>query len=243
MINKSPELQTEEQAEQKRVLIVDDEQPIVSLLQDVLVDEQYRVDMAYDGASGLQLALQDVYDAIILDWMLPDIEGPDFCKRLQSGGVLTPVLMLTARQQLEDRVVGLDSGADDYLTKPFAVEELLARLRALIRRNTRHAESKRLVYGDLALDLQRHVAQRGDQVLQLTAREFMLLQHLIKYAEQVLTREHIAEAVWGQELDNLSNVVDLYIHYLRRKIERPGEPALIRTVRGVGYTLRAGESN
>jgi DNA-binding response OmpR family regulator len=232
---------TTEQVEIRRVLVVDDEDAIVDLLREVLSEEGYSVDSASNGSSGLNMALEEVYDAIVLDWMLPDLEGPDFVRRLVSAGVATPVLILTARQHLQDRVQGLDSGADDYLTKPFAVEELLARLRALIRRNARQAESRHLSYGDLVLDVQRRTARRGDQVLQLSAREFMLLQHLLKYAEQVLSREQIAEAVWGQQLEQLSNVVDLYIHYLRRKIERPGEPPLIRTVRGVGYTLRAGD--
>ncbi|MBC8077668.1 MAG: response regulator transcription factor [Chloroflexales bacterium] len=230
-----------EQVESRRVLVVDDEEPIVDLLREVLDEEGYTVDSSSTGAAGLNMALEEVYDAIVLDWMLPDLEGPDFVRRLVSAGVATPVLILTARQHLQDRVQGLDSGADDYLTKPFAVEELLARLRALIRRNARQAENRHLSYGDLVLDVQRRAARRGDQVLQLSAREFMLLQHLLKYAEQVLSREQIAEAVWGQQLEQLSNVVDLYIHYLRRKIERPGEPPLIRTVCGVGYTLRSGD--
>jgi len=234
-------LDATEQVEARRVLVVDDEDAIVDLLREVLSEEGYSVDSATNGSSGLNMALEEVYDAIVLDWMLPDLEGPDFVRRLVSAGVATPVLILTARQHLQDRVQGLDSGADDYLTKPFAVEELLARLRALIRRNARQAESRHLSYGDLVLDVQRRTARRGDQVLQLSAREFMLLQHLLKYAEQVLSREQIAEAVWGQQLEQLSNVVDLYIHYLRRKIERPGEPPLIRTVRGVGYTLRSGD--
>ena len=223
------------------MLVVDDEDAIVDLLREVLSEEGYTVDSASTGTTGLNLALEEVYDAIVLDWMLPDLEGPDFVRRLVSAGVITPVLFLTARQQLQDRVEGLDSGADDYLTKPFAVEELLARLRALIRRNARQVENRHLTYGDLMLDVQRRTARRGDQELQLSAREFMLLQHLLKYAEQTLSREQIAEAVWGQQLEQLSNVVDLYIHYLRRKIERPGEPPLIRTVRGVGYTLRSGD--
>lgn len=231
-----------EESQLKHVLVVDDEQSVVTLLQDVLVDEGYTVDVAEDGLSGLNKALEDTYDLIVLDWMLPDLEGPEVCKRLHNAGMTAPILILTARQELTDRVQGLDSGADDYLTKPFAVEELLARARALLRRSNRQVEAKHLSYGDLTLDTQRHVAQRGDQTLQLTSREFMLLQHLIKYAEQVLTREQIAEAVWGQGLESLSNVVDLYIHYLRRKVERAGAPRLIRTVRGIGYTLRSNDA-
>jgi DNA-binding response OmpR family regulator len=232
----------EESVSLKRVLVIDDEPAVVTLLQEVFQESGYNVAVANDGAEGLSLALKEDFDAIVLDWMLPEMEGPEICQRLQNAGVTTPVLMLSAKHQLQDRVIGLDSGADDYLTKPFAVEELLARVRALLRRTARHVESKRLTYTDLTVDTQRHVAQRGDQQLQLTSREFMLLQHLMKHAEQVLSREEIAEAVWGQGLDNLSNVVDLYIHYLRRKVERPGLPRLIRTVRGIGYTLRASDA-
>jgi DNA-binding response OmpR family regulator len=235
MTNTTPE----ETTTPKRILVVDDEPAVVTLLEEVLQEAGYGVATAHDGPTGLALALKEEFDGIVLDWMLPEMEGPEICQRLLNAGATTPILMLSAKHQLQDRVLGLDSGADDYLTKPFAVEELLARLRALLRRTARHVESKRLTYGDLTVDTQRHVAQRGDQQLQLTSREFMLLQHLMKHAEQVLSREEIAEAVWGQGLDNLSNVVDLYIHYLRRKVERPGMARLIRTVRGIGYTLRS----
>jgi DNA-binding response OmpR family regulator len=238
-MNNMSNMAPEEPVAPKRILIVDDEPAVVTLLQDVFQEAGYSVAVAQDGPTGLSMALKEDFDAVVLDWMLPEMEGPEICQRLQNAGVTTPVLMLSAKHQLQDRVIGLDSGADDYLTKPFAVEELLARIRALLRRTARHVESKRLTYGDLTVDTQRHVAQRADQQLQLTSREFMLLQHLMKHAEQVLSREEIAEAVWGQGLDNLSNVVDLYIHYLRRKVERPGLPRLIRTVRGIGYTLRS----
>jgi DNA-binding response OmpR family regulator len=231
----------EESATPKRILIVDDEPAVVTLLQEVFHTAGYTTTVATDGQAGLSLALKEDFDAIVLDWVLPEMEGPEVCQRLQNAGITSPILMLSVKQQLQDRVFGLDSGADDFLTKPFAVEELTARIRALLRRTARHVESKRLSYADLTVDTQRHVAQRADQQLQLTSREFMLLQHLMKHAEQILSREEIAEAVWGQGLDNLSNVVDLYIHYLRRKVERPGLPRLIRTVRGIGYTLRAGD--
>ena len=175
---------------------------------------------------------------IVLDRMLPDVDGVTLLRLLRAKGVVTPVLMLTALGSVDDRVVGLDAGADDYLAKPFAFNELIARIRALGRRGAA-ASSARMQAGDLSLDELRHVAQVGDRTVDLSAREFALLGYLIRHAGQVLTRQQILDAVWGAEPDVYSNVVDLYVHYLRRKLGELGRADRLRTVRGVGYTLRA----
>ena len=180
------------------------------------------------------------YDVVILDRMLPDIDGTAVLRLLRAKGDTTPVLMLTALGAVEERVAGLDAGADDYLAKPFAFAELLARIRALGRRPTAAVEA-RLAAGDLELDELRHVARVGDRSVDLSAREFALLGYLIRHAGQVVTRHQILDAVWGAEPDVYSNVVDLYVHYLRRKLGELGRADWLRTVRGVGYTLRPAE--
>jgi DNA-binding response OmpR family regulator len=220
-----------------RVLVVEDEPKMAALIRRVLVAERHVVDVAPDGVSAVALADTGPHDVIVLDRMLPDIDGFTVLRLLRAKGLTTPVLMLTALGTVDDRVAGLDAGADDYLTKPFAFSELLARIRALGRRPAPAAES-RLAAGDLALDELRHVAVVGDQSVDLSAREFALLGYLIRHANQVVTRQQILDGVWGAEPDVYSNVVDLYVSYLRRKLGELGRADRLRTVRGVGYTLR-----
>ncbi len=222
------------------ILIVEDEQRLAYLLRRVLLEERHTVDLAHDGETGLDLALSDTYDVVILDVMLPGIDGLEICRQMRADHLLSPVLMLTARGGIEDRVTGLNVGADDYLTKPFAMEELLARINALLRRRDRHFDDTlQLSTGDLTLDLMRHEARRSGRVIELTAKEFSLLEYLMRHPGQVLTRTQIVDAVWRYDLDAISNVVDIYIHYLREKIDHGFPRALIKTVRGVGYKIEA----
>jgi DNA-binding response OmpR family regulator len=222
------------------ILIVEDEKRIAYLLRRVLLEERHTVDLTHDGHAGLDLALSDTYDAVILDLMLPGIDGIEVCRQMRDEHVMTPVLMLTARGAVEDRVTGLNVGADDYLTKPFAMEELLARVNALLRRRDRRFdETLQLSVGDLTLDLVRHEARRNGRIIELTAKEFALLEYLMRHAGRVLTRTQIVDAVWRYDLDALSNVVDIYIHYLRDKIDQGFTHPLIKTVRGVGYKIEA----
>jgi DNA-binding response OmpR family regulator len=222
------------------ILVVEDEHRLASLLRRVLAEERHTVDTAHDGARGFDLAASDTYDLVILDVMLPQMDGVEVCRQMRDAGVQTPVLMLTARGAVEDRVAGLKSGADDYLVKPFAMEELLARVDALLRRRTQGLESSpELQVGDLKLDLVRHEVQRGSRIIELTAKEFALLEYLMRNTGQVLTRTQITDHVWRYDLDALSNVVDTYIHYLRDKIDRGFGRPLIKTVRGVGYKIEA----
>lgn len=223
-----------------RILIVEDEQRLAYLLRRVLLEERHTVDLALDGQKGLLLATGGSYDVVVLDVMLPEVDGIEICRQMRAESVMSPVLMLTARGAVEDRVRGLNAGADDYLTKPFAMEELLARINALLRRRDRHfsAESE-LRVADLTLDLVRHEAQRADQIIELTAKEFALLEYLMRHPGQVLTRTQIIDAVWSYDSEALSNVVDIYIHYLRDKIDRGFSRPLIKTVRSVGYKIEA----
>jgi DNA-binding response OmpR family regulator len=222
-----------------RVLVVEDEPSMGELIRRVLVAERNVVDLVEDGVGALALAKAGGYDAIVLDRMLPDLDGTEVLQLLRSRGDRTPVLMLTALDSVDQRVAGLDAGADDYLAKPFAFSELLARLRALGRRPVVAIE-ERLVAGDIELDEQRHVARVANATVELTVREFALLAYLIRNAGQVLSRRQILDAVWGAEPDVYSNIVDLYVSYLRRKLAAVGRGRRIRTVRGVGYTLDAG---
>ncbi len=222
------------------ILIVEDERRLAVLLRRVLVEERHTVDLAHDGTNGLNLALSDSYDLVILDLMLPEVDGVQICQQMRDEGIETAVLMLTARGAIEDRVKGLNVGADDYLVKPFAMEELLARVNALLRRRNRSLEDgHQLCVGDLTLDLLRHEARRGGRIIELTAKEFALLEYLMRHPGQVLTRTQIIDHVWRYDLEALSNVVDLYIHYLRDKIDVEGSRPLIKTVRGVGYKIDA----
>lgn len=222
------------------ILVVEDEKRLAFLLRRVLLEERHTVDLAHDGDTGLNLALSDTYDVVILDVMLPSIDGLEICRQMRNEQIMTPVLMLTARGAVEDRVKGLNVGADDYLTKPFAMEELLARINALLRRRDRRFdENLQITVGDLTLDLVRHEARRDGRPIELTAKEFALLEYLMRHPGHALTRTQIVDAVWRYDLDALSNVVDIYIHYLRDKIDQGFSHPLIKTVRGVGYKIEA----
>jgi DNA-binding response OmpR family regulator len=220
------------------ILVVEDEQRLARLLRRVLQEERQTADLVHDGSTALELALGKTYDLIILDLMLPDLDGVQICKALRAENVMTPILMLTARGAIEDRVSGLNAGADDYLVKPFAMDELLARVNALLRRGTRAGDLGMVLrVGELTLDLVRHEVQRDGQVIELTAKEFALLEYLMRNAGRALTRTQIIDHVWSYDFETLSNVVDMYIHYLRDKIDRGFGRPLIKTVRGVGYKV------
>jgi DNA-binding response OmpR family regulator len=222
------------------ILVVEDEKRLAYLLRRVLLEERHTVDLAHDGNEGLKLALSDSYDVVVLDLMLPEMDGLEICRQIRAEKIMVPVLMLTARGSVEDRVTGLNVGADDYLTKPFAIEELLARVNALLRRRDRRFdETLELTVGDLTLDLVRHEVSRAGQIIELTAKEFALLEYLMRHAGQALTRSQIVDSVWRYDMEALSNVVDIYIHYLRDKIDQGFSRSLIKTVRGVGYKIDA----
>src|SRR5438270_90585 len=213
------------------ILVVEDQQRLATLLRRVLTEERHTVDVANDGVTGLDLAGSDTYDLVVLDVMLPGMDGVELCRELRAGSVQTPVLMLTARGTVEDRVAGLNAGADDYLAKPFAMEELLARVNALLRRRTHGMEvAQELKVGDLTLNLVRHEVRRGKRVIELTAKEFALLEFLMRHPGQVLTRTQITDHVWRYDIDALSNVVDTYIHYVRDKVDKGHSTPLIKTV-------------
>ena len=220
------------------VLLVEDDPRVARVVERALAEADHRVDVAHDGEEGLARAESGAYDLIVLDVMLPEIDGIEVAREVRQGRVRTPILMLTARDAVADRVRGLDAGADDYLTKPFALEELLARVRALGRRTADGLGEDSLRVGDLTLDLQRHEARRGDRTIELTAKEFDLLAYLMRNAGRVLTKGQIVDHVWGYDNEASSNVVEIYIHYLRDKIDRDFARPLIRTVRGVGYTIK-----
>jgi heavy metal response regulator len=221
-----------------RVLVVEDEERIAGFIRKGLGEHGYAVDIARDGEQAMRYAGAVEYDHIVLDVMLPGHDGIEVCRALRKNGLNTPILMLTARDAVEDRVRGLDSGADDYLVKPFAFAELLARLRALSRRPANVGNSV-LEVGDLRLDPATRVAVRGTVAIELTTREYALLEYLMRHPNQVLTRTMIAENVWDYNFDSATNVIDVYIRYLRRKIDDPFEEKLIQTVRGAGYRISA----
>ena len=220
----------------ERILIIEDDEAILRVLRRALAYEGYRVDTAPDGESGLNQARDYDPDLVILDWMLPGMDGLEVCQRLRAGGSV-PVLMLTAKDTLQDRVQGLDAGADDYMVKPFELDELLARVRALLRR-TQPERVPLLSFADLTLDTSTRQASRRGRVISLTAKEYDLLELFMRHPRQVLTREMIFDRVWGYDFGGESNVLDVYIRYLRQKLEIDDEQRLIHTVRGVGYVLR-----
>jgi two-component system, OmpR family, response regulator MprA len=226
--------------EQARILVVDDEPAVQSALSRALALERYDVAQAIDGREALERLGAESHDVVILDISMPHINGLEVCQRLREGGDRTPVLMLTAREEVDDRVAGLDAGADDYLIKPFALRELLARVRALLRRAGEEDEQERMLeFEDLRLDRLAHEAWRGERVLQLTRTEFLLLEMFLRHPRQVLTRSAIFEHVWGYDFGATSNSLGVYMGYLRRKTEAgENEPRLLHTVRGVGYVLR-----
>ena len=224
-----------------KILLVEDEARLATAVRRVLDEEGYATDWSADGADGLARAEEGGYDVILLDVMLPSYDGYEIARRLRASGMTVPILMLTARDGIQDRVRGLDSGADDYLVKPFALAELLARVRALGRRAKMNgaAESPLLAVADLELDLRSREARRGPRRIELTAREFGLLETLMRHPGQVMTRSQLLDAVWSYDAVTESNVVDIYIHYLRNKLDKGFDKKLIRTVRGMGYAIRA----
>ena len=221
-----------------RLLVVEDEHKLAGVLKRGLEEHGYAVDVAYDGEDGLALVTAAPYDLIVLDVMLPKLDGFLLCQQLRAQQTHTPVLMLTARDAVDDRVAGLDSGADDYLTKPFAFRELLARVRALLRRDSRSKDPV-LRVADLEIDTVSHEVRRRGRPVELTSKEYAILEYFARNPNRVLTRTQIAEHVWDYDFVSMSNVIDVYVGYLRRKLGDDGEPRLLRTIRGTGYQLRA----
>lgn len=221
-----------------RLLVVEDEKKLAGFIKKGLEEEGYAVDVTHDGEEGLALALDRVHDMIILDLSLPRMDGLQVLQSLRKKNVMTPVLLLTVRSTIEDKVSGLDAGADDYLTKPFAFEELVARVRALLRRGGGSGPS-RLRYGDLILDPVRRTVFRGETRIELTAKEFALLEYFLRNPERVLSRTMILDHVWDYDFDPETNVIDVYVNYLRKKIDADRKTRLIHTVRGAGYVLKA----
>lgn len=220
-----------------KILVVEDEKKVASFIKRGLEEEKYEVDISYDGEEGLQKALDGSYSLMILDVMLPKKDGLSVVKELRTRKLLTPVLMLTAKDTVEDIVAGLNSGSDDYLTKPFAFAELLARARALLRRSEQERGAE-IRFADLRLDPVTHKVWRKDKEIDLTAKEYSLLEFFMRNPNQVLTRTTIAENVWDYIFDSFTNIIDVYVNYLRKKIDRDADKKLIHTVRGVGYILK-----
>lgn len=221
-----------------KILVVEDEKKVANFLRKGLQEEGYAVDLADNGQDGLYLATDKEYDLIILDIYLPKLDGIAVLKKLREERVATPVLLLTVRATIEDKVLGLNSGADDYLTKPFAFDELIARVRALLRRGAGGIEDSVLRFADVSLDLARHTVTRGSRKIELTLKEFSLLEYLMRNAGRVVTRAMITDHVWNHDFDTGTNVVDVYVNYLRKKIDAESEARLIHTVRGVGYVMK-----
>ena len=227
-----------------RVLIVEDQVKMANYLKRALEEQGYAVDVAHTGREALEWAEIVAYDLIVLDIMLPEMDGITTCRRWRQQGNQASILMLTARDTVDDRVIGLDAGADDYLVKPFDLKELLARLRALVRRHSANAaKTSTLRLADLSMDTHTRVVMRGNRLIELTAKEYAVLECLMREPNRVLTRTQIAESVWNYDVYNQSNVVDVYIRNLRRKIDDPFDLKLIQTVRGVGYRLSTGSED
>jgi two-component system response regulator MprA len=222
----------------EHILVVEDEARIASLISRGLRLEGYQVDVAPNGETALDKAFSDPPDLVILDVMLPDIDGLEVCRQLRAAGAEEPVLMLTAKDAIPDRVAGLDAGADDYLVKPFAFDELLARIRALFRRTAPPETNAPLRFADLELNPATRRARRGERDIELTAKEYDVLDLFMRHPNQVLTRDIIYDRIWGYDFGGESNIIEVYIRYLRAKLEAGSEPRLIHTVRGVGYALR-----
>ncbi|MGE8206409.1 response regulator transcription factor [Heyndrickxia sp. NPDC080065] len=224
----------------KRVLIIEDEKNLARFIELELKYEGYEVKVSYDGREGLQTALQEDWDVILLDLMLPSLNGLEVCRRLRQEKE-TPIIMITARDSVMDRVSGLDHGADDYIVKPFAIEELLARLRSVFRRIEIHEPKSQLTtytFKDLFVEKESRIVKKGEKIIDVTKREYDLLLTLLENKNIVLTREVLLNKVWGYETEVETNVVDVYIRYLRNKIDTPGEDSFIQTVRGTGYVMR-----
>jgi two-component system response regulator MprA len=222
-----------------RILVIEDDEAILAFLRRGLGYEGYEIDTAENGQKGLALAGGNRPDLVVLDWMLPGMDGLEVCKRLRTMGKI-PILMLTAKDSVSDRVQGLDAGADDYMVKPFNLDELLARIRALLRR-TQAPKQKSYNFGDLVLDTGTRRAQRGERVIDLTAKEYELLELFMRNPRQVLTREQIYDNVWGYDFGGESNIIEVYVRYLRQKLEEGKEARLLHTVRGMGYVMREDE--
>jgi len=219
------------------ILVIEDEAKLAQFIELELKYEGYHVSVAADGLAGLSAVRESHPDLVILDWMLPGISGIEICKRLRTTGDKVPVILLTAKDEVSDRVAGLDAGADDYVVKPFSVEELLARVRAQLRRN-QEENPDILHFEDLSLNRSSREVYRGNRLIELTAKEFDLLEYLLAHPRQVLTRDQILERVWGYDFMGDSNIIEVYVRYLRRKLEANEEKRLVQTVRGVGYVLR-----
>ncbi len=217
--------------------MIEDERKVASFIKRGLEEERYIVETAADGEAGLNLALNNVFDAIVLDVMLPKLDGYTVLRTIRQEGLAVPVIMLTARSTTEDRVQGLDLGADDYLPKPFHFEELAARLRSILRRSSTEKSTK-LVCSDLTLDLVSHYAYRGEKEIELTTKEYALLEYMMRNKDRILSRSMIMQHVWKHDFDPESNIIDVYIKRVRQKIERPGQSQLIHSIRGVGYRMR-----
>ena len=228
-------------AELMRVLLIEDDRRLAGLIHEVLTEEGFDADAAHDGGTGLELALRGIYDVAIIDWMLPERDGPAIIRAIRSAHLPTACLLLTARTQVEDRVTGLDSGADDYLSKPFSFDELLARVRALGRRFSviNGQDTFELRLGDLVMDLRAHVARRGETALSLSNTEWRLLEYFLRHPDQILSRDQILDYVWSYQSNVLSTSVDVYISYLRKKLDSPGRRDPIETVRGLGYRFES----
>jgi two-component system response regulator MprA len=220
----------------EHILVIEDEQKIADFLRRGLTYEGFKIEVCLDGESGLKAARDTPPDLVILDWMLPGLDGLEVCRRLRAGGSV-PILMLTAKDSVSDRVKGLDSGADDYVVKPFAFEELIARVRALLRRS-HTAEDTILRFADLTLNVSTREVTRGTHKVELTTKEFDLLHFFMRHPRQVMTREMLYDRIWGYDFGGESNILEVYVRYLRSKLEAANEPRLIQTVRGVGYALR-----
>lgn len=221
----------------ERILVIDDDPSITAALRRTLVFEGYTVEIAQDGEEGLRKVRDWTPDLVVLDVLMPGLDGFEVCQRLRAADD-TPVLMLTARDEVADRVRGLDAGADDYLVKPFAPDELLARIRAMLRRREPREQPNQPRFADLQIDSRSHQAFRAGRELRLSAKEFDLLAYFARHPRQVLTREQLLDAVWGYTFDGESNVLDVYVGYLRQKLEADGGPRILHTVRGIGYVLR-----
>ncbi len=226
-----------------RILAVEDDRYLLQAITGVLKEEGYQVDGVERGDDGLCLAEKGIYDLLVLDIMLPGVDGLTIIKQLRAKGILTPVLFLTAKDSVESRVEGLDAGADDYLVKPFAVEELLARTRAILRRNGAISKDGELAYGPISLKVNEHDAYVGQHPLKLTSKEYELLKYFLHNREQILTRQQIFDRVWGIDSEANYGVVDLYVHYLRKKLADYGCDHYIRTIRNVGYILKGNKEN
>ncbi|MBN1533154.1 MAG: response regulator transcription factor [Spirochaetes bacterium] len=220
-----------------RILIIEDDEKVAHFIQKGLEEEQYAVDVSHDGEDGAHWACENAYDLIILDLMLPKKDGYTICRELRGKKVHAPILMLTARDRLQDKVSGLDAGADDYLTKPFSFDELLARIRALLRRSQQYREEA-LRLGDLTLDPSSRTVNRGGRTVELTGKEYALLEYFMRNQGRVLTETQIIEHVWDMNFDSLANTVNVYIHHLRNKIDRGHEKKLLHTIRGMGFVLK-----